>query len=157
MAEAGWLVLLSAEIYGAPVIAVCLHGGVWTVLTDTRFGLVFTVRLGLAVLLAVLVLWPATRLLQIVAAAGLIALIALIGHAGATPGTAGDIHLASDIVHLVAAGAWLGGLPALGMLLAQRPPCRRPGLAQLRHARDAAVFLARDRLRRRAAGERHRQ
>ena len=119
LAEAGWLVLLSAEIYGAPVIAVCLHGGVWTVLTDTRFGLVCTVRLGLALLLAILVLWPATRLLQIVAAAGLIALIALIGHAGATPGTAGDIHLASDIVHLVAAGAWLGGLPALAMLLAQ--------------------------------------
>ena len=118
LAEAGWLVLLSAEIYGAPVIAVCLHGGVWTVLTDTRFGLVCTVRLALAVLLAVLVFWPATRLLQIAAAAGLIALIALIGHAGATPGTAGDIHLASDIVHLVAAGAWLGGLPALGMLLA---------------------------------------
>ena len=55
LAEAGWLVLLSADIYGAPVIAVCLHGGVWTVLTDTRFGLVCTVRLGLAVLLAVLV------------------------------------------------------------------------------------------------------
>ena len=118
LAEAGWLVLLSAEIYGAPVVAVCLHGGVWSVLTDTRFGLVLTVRLGLAVLLAVLVFWPATRLLQIVAAAGLIALIAFIGHAGATPGTAGDIHLASDIVHLVAAGAWLGGLPALGILLA---------------------------------------
>ena len=35
LSEASWLVLLSAEIYGAPVIAVCLHGGVWTVLTDT--------------------------------------------------------------------------------------------------------------------------
>ena len=55
----------------------------------------------------------------IAAAAGLIALIALIGHAGATPGTAGDIHLASDMVHLLAAGAWLGGLPALAMLLAR--------------------------------------
>jgi copper resistance protein D len=118
LAEAGWLVLISAEIYGAPVIAVCLHGGVWTVLTDTRFGLVYILRLGLALLLAVLVLWPTTRLLQIAAAAGLIALIALIGHAGATPGTAGDIHLASDIVHLLATGAWLGGLPALAMLLA---------------------------------------
>jgi len=119
LSEAGWLVLLSAEIYGAPVIAVCLHGGVWTVLTDTRFGLVSTVRLALGVLLAVLIPWPATRLLQLAAGAGLIALIALIGHAGATPGTAGDIHLASDMVHLLAAGAWLGGLPALAMLLAR--------------------------------------
>ena len=118
IAEAGWLVWLSADIYGAPVIAVCLHGGVWMVLTDTRFGLVTTLRLGLAALLALLILWPATRLLQIAAGAGLIALIALVGHAGATPGAAGDIHLTSDMAHLLAAGAWLGGLPALAMLLA---------------------------------------
>ncbi len=117
LSEALWLVWLSADIYGAPIIAVCLHGGVWTVLTDTRFGLVSTVRLALGVLLAVLIPWPATRLLQSVAAAGLIVLIALVGHAGATPGTAGEIHLASDTVHLLAAGVWLGGLPALAMLL----------------------------------------
>jgi len=117
LSETLWLVWLSADIYGAPIIAVCLHGGVWTVLTDTRFGLVSTVRLALGVLLAVLIPWPATRLLQSVAAAGLIALIALVGHAGATPGTAGDIHLASDTVHLLAAGVWLDGLPALATLL----------------------------------------
>lgn len=118
LAEIGWLVWLSADIYGAPVVAVCLHGGVWTVLTDTRFGQVSTVRLVMAAVLAVAVLWPATRLLQIAAAAGLIALMALVGHAGATPGAAGDVHLASDMMHLLAAGAWLGGLPALAMLLA---------------------------------------
>jgi putative copper resistance protein D len=114
-----WLVWLSADIYGAPIIAVCLHGGVWSVLTDTRFGLVCTARLALAVLLAVLMPWPAMRLLQLAAAAGLLVLIALIGHAGATPGLAGDVHLASDMVHLLAAGAWLGGLPALALLLAR--------------------------------------
>ena len=128
LSEGGWLVLLSAEIYGAPVIAVCLHGGVWTVLTDTRFGLVLTVRFALAVLLAALIPWPATRLLQLAAGAGLIVLIALIGHAGATPGTAGDIHLASDMVHLLAAGAWLGGLPALAMLLARAREAGEPTL-----------------------------
>jgi uncharacterized membrane protein len=55
------------------------------------------------------------------------AFIALIGHAGATPGTAGDIHLASDMVHLPAAGAWVGALPAMAMLL-----------ARARHADDPA-------------------
>ncbi len=119
LAEIGWLVWLSAEIYGAPVIAVCLHGGVWTVLTNTRFGLVSTIRLALAVLLSVLILWPTARLLQLAAGAALIALIALVGHAGATPGAAGNIHLGSDIVHLLAAGAWLGGLPALALVLAR--------------------------------------
>ena len=113
-----WLVWLSADIYGAPIIEVCLHGGVWSVLTDTRFGLVWIARLGLAILLCVLMLWPAARLLQLAAAAALLGLIALIGHAGATPGTAGQIHLASDMVHLLAAAAWVGALPALAMLLA---------------------------------------
>jgi putative copper resistance protein D len=114
-----WLVWLSADIYGASIIEVCLHGGVWSVLTNTRFGLVWSARLGIAVLLAALMPWPGTRLLQLAAGTGLIALIALIGHAGATPGTVGDIHLTSDMVHLLAAGAWLGGLPALAMLLAR--------------------------------------
>jgi putative copper export protein len=39
------------------------------------------------------------------------------GHAGATPGTAGEFPLAADVLHLLAAGAWLGGLPPLAMLL----------------------------------------
>jgi putative copper resistance protein D len=118
-----WLVWLSADIYGSPIIEVCLHGGVWSVLSDTRFGLVCTARLALALLLAGLMFSPSLRLLQMVAATGLLALIALIGHAGATLGTAGDIHLASDIVHLLAAGAWVGALPALALFLAhaQRP------------------------------------
>ena len=112
-----WLVWLAADIYGAPIIEVCLNGGIWSVLTETRFGLIWIIRLALAVLLAALMPWPATRLLQIAAAAGLIGLIALVGHAGATPGTTGRIHLASDMVHLLAAGTWLGTLPALAMLL----------------------------------------
>lgn len=36
----GWLLLLAADIYGAPIVEVCLHGGAWSALTDTRFGLV---------------------------------------------------------------------------------------------------------------------
>ena len=119
LSEAAWLTWLSADIYGVPVLSVCLHGGVWSVLTETRFGLVCTIRLSLALLLAALTPWPATRLLQLAAGAGLIALIGLIGHAGATPGTAGDIHLIADTLHLLAAAFWLGSLPALAMLLAR--------------------------------------
>jgi uncharacterized membrane protein len=47
------------------------------------------------------------------------ALPALVGHAGATPGLTGDLHLASDMTHLLAAGVWIGGLPALALTLAQ--------------------------------------
>jgi hypothetical protein len=57
--------------------------------------------------------------LQLAAAAALIALPALVGHAGASPGMAGNFHLVSDMVHLLAAGAWLGGLSAFALLLAR--------------------------------------
>ena len=53
-------------------------------LFDTRFGLVWCVRLALALLLGLLMIHPAMRSLQIAAAAGLTALPALVGHAGAT-------------------------------------------------------------------------
>jgi putative copper resistance protein D len=122
----GWLVLLAADLYGAPVLEVCLNGGVWSVLTETRFGQVAGARLALALLLGLLILWPATRLPQLAAAAGLIVLLALIGHAGATPGPAGRVHLASDTVHLLAAGAWVGGLPALALLLSHARRAANP-------------------------------
>ena len=76
-------------------------------------------------LLAVLILWPATRLLQLAAAAGLIGLIALIGHAGATPGTAGDIHLLR--YGASAGGRRLAGRPAgAGHAAGERPPTDDP-------------------------------
>jgi copper resistance protein D len=107
-----WLVFLASDILGTSIADVCLHGGAWPLLSDTRFGLVWCIRLALALLLAVLLPWPTTRWLQITIAVAFLVLLALVGHAGATPGMAGDLHLASDMLHLLAAGAWLGGLPA---------------------------------------------
>ena len=54
------------------------------------------------------------------AALGAVALgsLAWNGHGAATEGRVGDLHLASDIAHLLAAAAWLGALAALGLLLA---------------------------------------
>ena len=116
-----WLALFAADILGAPIIDVCRHGGIFQVAGDTRFGTVWCARLLLALALGVTMLWPSSRALQLILAALLIASLALIGHAGATPGLAGRIHLASDIIHLLAAAAWLGGLPALVMLLGSAP------------------------------------
>jgi putative copper resistance protein D len=131
---AAWLALLAADIFGEPVVSVCLHGGLWQVLTGTRFGTVWSGRLAIALLLALMLVWPALRWLQVTAAVALIALLAFIGHAGATPGGYGQLHLVSDVVHLTAAGAWLGGLPALALLLAA--PRQPKGLA----ARAASRF-----------------
>ncbi|MGA7772115.1 MAG: copper resistance protein, partial [Pseudolabrys sp.] len=108
LSGAAWMALLAADIVGAPLVDVCLHGRAWPVLFETRFGPVWCARLGLAIALALLLLRPALRVSQLAAAALLLALPAVVGHAGATPGLAGDVHLLSDTLHLLAAGAWLG-------------------------------------------------
>ena len=60
LSGAAWLVLLASDILDASLADVCLHGGAWPVLFDTRFGLVWCMRLALALLLGILILWPAT-------------------------------------------------------------------------------------------------
>lgn len=116
-----WLALIAANILDVPVAEIGRDGGLWTVLTETRFGQVAGVRLGLAVALGLLLAAPAfpgRSALQLAAVAGLAGLLALLGHAGATPGAAGWLHLAADVIHVLAAAAWLGGLPALALMLA---------------------------------------
>jgi putative copper resistance protein D len=120
-----WLVWLASDIYGASLVNVCLHGGAWSVLNGTRFGDVAIARLALALVLAGLLSFPATRWLQLTIAAALVGSLAFIGHAGASPDGTGRLHLASDIAHLLAAAAWVGGLPALALLLQQKR--REPG------------------------------
>lgn len=112
LSGAVWLLLFATDLTDEP-------GAVWTVLTETRFGLIAGVRLALAAALAVLIAWPRMRWLALATAALLVALPGWVGHAGAPPGLSGRLLLASDLVHLLAAGAWLGGLPALVLLLAQ--------------------------------------
>jgi putative copper resistance protein D len=126
LSGAAWLALLASEILGASLADVCFHCGVWPVLTDTRFGFVWSARLAFAGVLGLLILWSATRKFQLAAATALVVLPALVGHAGATPGIAGNIHLFSDMVHLLAAGAWLGGLPAFALLLWQARRIAQP-------------------------------
>ena len=117
LSGAVWLVLFAGDITGATIADLCLHGGAWPVLFDTRFGLVCCARLALAILLALLMHRPAMRTFPLGTAAAFVVLPALVGHAGATPGIAGDFHLVSDMAHLLAAGLWLGGLPAFVVAL----------------------------------------
>jgi len=123
-----WLVLLAGDIYAAPIAEVWRDGGVWTVATQTRFGQVSLARLAAAALLAASlpVLSRITARDTWSAGALVLAIIVRIGpawtgHAGATPGLAGEFPLAADALHLLAAGTWLGGLPPLALLLAARP------------------------------------
>src|SRR6478735_7784973 len=71
---AAWLLLLASDILGASLADICLHGGAWPVLFDTRFGLVCCVRLVLALVLGLLLLRPSLQIFQLVTAAVLVAL-----------------------------------------------------------------------------------
>lgn len=70
---------------------------------DSRFGVVWLVRAGLAVALAVL---ARRRLPALALGLALLATGALAGHAAAR----GGVTLAVDLVHVLAAGVWSGGL-----------------------------------------------
>jgi putative copper resistance protein D len=125
-----WLLLVAANILGEPVADALAGGELGAVLTDTRFGQVTCIRTVVALGFALLLSWPRTRLVQLAAAILWVGLLAPVGHAGAAPGAAGAVHLVSDIVHLLAAAAWLGGLPAFAFVMWQA------------HTQDAPVASA---------------
>jgi copper resistance protein D len=134
LSAAVWVVLLAANIYDEPITEVWLNGGVWTVATETRFGQVWLARLALAVALALSLAAPnaaptRTRsgFIPVILAGGFLIGPAWTGHAGATPALSGQFHLAADALHLLAVGAWIGGLPPLAMLLAGARGAKEPG------------------------------
>jgi copper resistance protein D len=117
---AAWLVILAQRISDGTLTAVFRDGIVWILLTRSDFGKVWAVRLGLAVLLAIFLAPTAMRARPggtAVIAAALAASLAFAGHAGAGEGPEGTVHLAADLLHLVAAAAWVGALVPLAMLL----------------------------------------
>jgi copper resistance protein D len=116
-----WVLLQSAAMSGTPFADAIGNGVVWTVLTETHFGIVADIRMLIASCLgASLMLSATSRAALWIAsafAAVLLATIASTGHAAGTPGLAGAIHLGADALHLLAAGAWIGGLLPLGLIL----------------------------------------
>jgi putative copper resistance protein D len=121
-----WLGMLAAQISGLPFVSVWSSGVVITVLTQTQFGQVWQVRMGLVLALAVSLLLPQSaigatshaRAVPITLALSLVGTLAWAGHSGATEGLPGGVHVAADALHLVAAGTWLGALEPLVVLFA---------------------------------------
>ena len=95
-----------------------------TVLSETSFGNVWIVRLVLSVVMIV-VIWnrfdpmssPRRDVIAPVLAAALLISLAGVGHSQVEEGMAGMVHVVSDAAHLLAAGAWLGGLVPLVLIL----------------------------------------
>jgi copper resistance protein D len=136
LSGAAWLLALAAEIGSSPPVVVS-KGVAWVLLTETQFGHLWMARAFLAGLLFC-ALWlgrpsnAGTRFgrgLTTVAALCLMGSLAWSGHAAGSPGGIGDIHLIADGLHLVAAGAWLGGLLPLSLLFVLAIRQRDPSLA----------------------------
>jgi copper resistance protein D len=121
---AAWLVLTASAMSGTPPGDLSA-GVLTTVLTQTHFGLAAIVRLAaagiLAVTFAVLLSAqdrPRVGAIAVLAAAVFTGALAFTGHAIGGQGAEGIVHPAADILHLIAAAAWLGALIPLALLLA---------------------------------------
>ena len=116
------LVLLqAASMSGLPFADAMTSDVLMTVVNETQFGVVSEIRFALAVVISVCLAYdrfPPARWLGLVLSLGLIGAVGWTGHAGSTVGETGVLHLAADILHLVAAAIWIGGLVSLVLLFA---------------------------------------
>jgi len=111
-----WLALESASMADDPGAAIDPEA-IAAVLTDTAFGHAWAAHLVLAAALVVVAFsragWAATSIVS----AALLASLGLVGHAAMQTGVEGALHRANHAVHLLAAGAWIGGLVPFAMCL----------------------------------------
>lgn len=93
----------------------------WAVLSETFFGSVWSVRLGLVLLLGVAILWLPDRAYRMpILALGGVAVagsLAWLGHGGEGGAGLGEIHRVADVAHVLAAGVWIGALVFLGRMM----------------------------------------
>jgi putative copper export protein/mono/diheme cytochrome c family protein len=122
-----WLVVLASRLTGQSLQAAMAGGGVWKVLTETRFGNDWLVRAVLAVLIAISIKrleplrgWPSRweGVIAVLLSGAFMASLAWAGHGGANAGPAGVFQVVADALHLAAAGAWIGGLLPFAMVMA---------------------------------------
>jgi putative copper export protein/mono/diheme cytochrome c family protein len=123
-----WLVLLSSRLTGQSLLMAMSGDAVWKVLTETRFGHDWLVRAALALLIAISIRrfeplrgWPSRwdGAVAVLLSAAFMASLAWAGHGGANAGAPGLIQVTGDALHLIAAGAWIGGLAPLALVMAR--------------------------------------
>jgi putative copper export protein len=108
------------QISGGSARTALADGTLTTLLTGTRFGRVWLCRAVLLLAVAPMLLSTARQIawLRLLIVASLLASIALVGHSNTRTDSIGWLQLGGDMAHLLAAGLWLGSLPALALLLA---------------------------------------
>jgi copper resistance protein D len=115
----GWFVAVAASMTGGWFDI--LHPDILSdLIFETRFGGLWICRLALLAAVFALTLawrsqtWAQARSMLVLSGAA-IATLAGTGHGSMGTGVAGLVHFAADIVHLLCAAAWLGGLACLGL------------------------------------------
>jgi putative copper resistance protein D len=118
-----WFVFSVANMSGT-MAGIADQEMLWTVLNETTFGSIWMARMVLAVIILTVMaarpFWAATLgrdLIMACLTAVLLASLAGTGHAQIEEGWMSLVHVGSDAAHLLAAGAWLGGLVPLGFIL----------------------------------------
>lgn len=117
-------------------------GALWSMLTETPFGSAALARLsasaaGLLILSVRPGFSPGVRGVTAGLGAVAVASLAWSGHGAADEGSLGLVHLAADVLHLLAAAAWVGALLALAVLV-----LRARGLASTPDLKSAQDGLA---------------
>jgi putative copper resistance protein D len=118
-----WFVFSAANMSGS-LADLADPGVIWSVVRETGFGVVWAARMALALIIVGVTAWrlfsAATsncdRITALLSAA-LLASLAGTGHSQIEEGWTGVVHVGADAAHLLAAGAWLGGLVPLGFIL----------------------------------------
>jgi putative copper resistance protein D len=140
---AAWLVLTAAAMSDLSAAQVFGDGVLWTVLSQTVFGRDWLIRLVLACALAATL--PSlltqqnhkTRWIETAAAvlaAAFAGTLAWSGHAAGGLGGEAVLHPAADVLHLIAAAAWVGALVPLIVLFAAAAGADDASLAMARTA-----------------------
>jgi copper resistance protein D len=125
LTAAALLMVQAASMGERPLSALWSDDLVATVLLDTDFGHAWLARLALVLLLTAALHAPYfdapapawRRGAALVLAVAFVAALAFTGHAAAGEGAEGVIHETADVLHLVAAAAWLGALLPLAIVL----------------------------------------
>ena len=121
-----WLILTAAAMASRPAAGVFSGNILWTVLSQTEFGNDWLARFVLAVLLAAAVTasLPSSSArpawlnpVSVLLAAAFAGSLAWSGHAAGGIGLEAVAHPIADILHLIAAAAWVGALIPLALLL----------------------------------------
>ena len=112
-----WLVFTAASMAGS-LAEVLNSNTLASVLGESAFGRVWTIHLALIIVLCSLAaadFWgrPRSAFLIVALSAACLASLAGVGHTQEEEGAAFLMRIAADGAHLLAAGAWLGGLVAL--------------------------------------------